>query len=548
MIKFGSRGSDLALTQTRCVAEEIKRLTGAGYSIEVIQTRGDQNLDDPLPQIGGKGLFTAELENALRERRIDVAVHSLKDLPVEDPEGLTTGAIPPREAAHDVLVFAPDSRDPEGGTLPLLGACVIGTSSPRRASSVLALRSDLEVRDIRGNVETRAGKVRDGRYDATILAAAGLNRLALATPELTRADLPTDRFTPAPGQGALAIQCRADDEPTRALLASIHDAQTADCVNAERKLLWLLGGGCSMPLGALVRPGTTHGYQMLVSLFSESQPHMGVRLTLAGDDPASLTEQAAARLLPLLREPLAGQKVALLRPGGADSRLSGALGLAGAKVETVAVSEVLPIPIPDGSLTPKASEVVAFTSARAVDRFFEEACARDLDLSQVRFFAVGAATGTAVEERGYPCLTPSPAGGGQDLARYLLGEVDAAVLFPCAADRHPDFEAELAAAGRAVRAVAVYRTELLSGIEVPAADHVVFMSPSAVQAFRQGKPSPSNATLLAFGQTTANAMQSAGLAPHAISTEPTAQALVSLIQGLSSDEPTAQTTTDPRDS
>lgn len=550
MIRFGSRGSDLALTQTRFVAEELKRLTGVDYSIEVIKTRGDKNLDDPLPEIGGKGLFTAELETALHEQRIDVAVHSLKDLPVEDPKGLTNGAIPTRETVNDVLVFDPEARDPEGGTLPLLGECVIGTSSPRRSSSVLALRSDLVIQDIRGNVESRAGKVSDGQYDATILAAAGLKRLGLETPALERAVLPIELFTPAPGQGALGIQCRADDQDTRAILATIHDSVTADCVNAERRLLFLLGGGCSMPLGALVQPDSDHGYKMLVSLFSETQPSCGIRLVLTGDIPMALADQAAAQLRPFLNDPLAGEKIVLLRPGGAGGRLSSSLCLAGAEVESVAVSETIPVPLADDSLAPNELGIVAFTSARAVDRFFEETTVRGLDVTDTRFFAVGSATALAVEDHGYTCRTPTNCGGGRELARCLLDQIaaDAIVLYPCAEDRHPEFESELLAGGRQVRPIAVYRTDVLTGVEIPAADHLVFTSPSAVRAYTQSSASHPNSTFLAFGQTTASAMQSAGLAPRATSPTPTAQALVSLIQGLSRDDSTAQTATDPGDS
>ncbi|MEE2887057.1 MAG: uroporphyrinogen-III synthase, partial [Planctomycetota bacterium] len=434
--------------------------------------------------------------------------------------------------------------------LPLLGECVVGTSSPRRSSSVLALRSDLKVQDIRGNVETRARKVAEGQYDATILAAAGLQRLGLATPSLERAELPVELFTPAPGQGALSAQCRNDDEATKAILATIHDVSTADCVNAERRLLWLLGGGCSMPLGALVEPDPAHGYRMLVSLFSESQPSCGTTMLLHGDNPALLADQAAAQLQPFLNDPLAGQKVVLLRPGGAGSRLSNSLCLAGAEVESVAVSETFPISLTDGALPTGSPGVVAFSSARAVDRFFEEVSVRDLDLAHTQFFAVGPTTALAVQDRGYSCRTPTPCAGGRELARYLLDETsqDDVVLYPCAEDRHPDFESELKTGGRQVHAVTVYRTEVMSGIEIPTADHLVFTSPSAVRAFAGSSASRSDSNLLAFGQTTASAMQDAGLSPFATSTAPTAQALVSLIQGLSSDAPTPQTTTDPGDS
>jgi hydroxymethylbilane synthase len=206
-------------------------------------TKGDKTLDRPLPQIGGKGLFTWELEQALLEGRIHLAVHSLKDLPVEDGAGLTIGAIVGRADVRDVLV----AKDASGlGSLPL--EAEVGTSSLRRQAQLLQARPDLQVRSIRGNVETRIRKVQEGQYDATVLAAAGVTRLGL---ERHIAQwLPLEIMLPAPGQGALAVQCRADDEATLALLATIHQPDVAVAVSAERSFLHHLGGGCATPVAA----------------------------------------------------------------------------------------------------------------------------------------------------------------------------------------------------------------------------------------------------------------------------------------------------------
>ena len=240
MIVYGSRGSDLALTQTRWVAERVKAMTGEDYRVEVMVTTGDRIQDRPLSGIGVKGLFTKELEDALRSGAIDAAVHSLKDLPVEDPDGLTLGAVPAREDARDVLVTRGDVlTDPRRPLASLREGATVGTSSPRRARAAIAARGDLETRDIRGNVPTRADKARRGDYDAVLLAAAGLNRLGLDLDGLVTEHLPVDVFTPAPGQGALGVQCRAGDARVLAALATIHDEDTARCVAAERA-----GGAC----------------------------------------------------------------------------------------------------------------------------------------------------------------------------------------------------------------------------------------------------------------------------------------------------------------
>lgn len=539
MIRFGSRGSDLALTQTRTVAEELQRRTGEAFEIEVIETKGDKFLAKPIAEIGGKGLFTAELEHALREGRIDVAVHSLKDLPVEDPEGLTIGAIPTREAPHDVLVFAQDARDPEGGTVPLLTDCVVGTSSPRRSSSLMSLRPDLHVKDIRGNVGTRVRKVIEGEYHATILAAAGLSRLGLDTPDLERVALPVESFTPAPGQGALGVQCRDEDERVREALSTIHDETTTACVLAERNLLFKLGGGCSMPLGALVTPASDgDGFRMIASLFSETRPGCGITLDVHAQESLALPALAAAEFAPFLGEPLQGQRIALLRPGGSGGSLGRALGLAGAEVETVAVSEILPMHNRTAELVAEDLRVIAFTSARAVDRFFEQAAAFGLDLVSPTFFAGGPATAEALRRRGRECFEPKDNAGGRALSQLIVDKLDpiecaSKVLFPCAESRHGDFETSMQDAAFTVEALPVYRTVVLSGVEIPEADHVVFTSPSAVRAYESGQHAIEPASLIALGQTTADAMASVGMPPHAVAKAPTAKALVQLIRSLS---------------
>src|SRR5215211_5526977 len=234
-LNFATRSSALARWQT---AHVIRLLQNTWPTLEcsehIITTTGDRVLDRPLPEIGGKGLFTAELEEALLSGEVDAAVHSLKDLPVEEPPGIVIGAIPEREAAYDVLVSA------EAWTLPNLpeGARV-GTCSLRRTAQLLARRPDLTILPLRGNVDTRLRKVLNGEYDAIVLAAAGLTRLGLEA-HITET-LPLDMMLPAPGQGALAVQCRADDEETLRLLTAIHDPLTYAAVSAERAFLSGLG-------------------------------------------------------------------------------------------------------------------------------------------------------------------------------------------------------------------------------------------------------------------------------------------------------------------
>lgn len=241
---IATRGSALALWQTRAVERMLlERFEGLDVRVEVITTKGDVVLEQPLSAIGDKGLFTKELESALLDRRAHIAVHSLKDMQTLLPDGLVLGAITERHAAEDALVAAP------GLTLESLPhAATVATGSLRRTAQLLALRPDLKVVDIRGNVGTRLAKFRESGWDGMILARAGLERLDLGA-EIAQV-IPAATMVPAVGQGALGIECRADDAETLAMLAAIEHADTRVCAAAERSLLRTLEGGCRLPIGA----------------------------------------------------------------------------------------------------------------------------------------------------------------------------------------------------------------------------------------------------------------------------------------------------------
>ncbi|MCW5962853.1 MAG: hydroxymethylbilane synthase [Bryobacterales bacterium] len=249
-LRIGSRGSKLALWQ----AEWVKaRLAEAGHLAEIviIKTTGDRILDVPLARIGGKGLFTKEIEEALIDGRVDLAVHSLKDLPTTLPEGLIMAAMPQREDPRDVLV---------GGTLEgLPDGASVGTGSLRRTAQLRALRPGLVVADIRGNVDTRLRKHKEGQYEALVMASAGLTRLGLQA-EICEYLAP-EIFLPAVAQGALAIETRADEGPGWHAAKALHDFQAAATVEAERALLAGLGGGCQVPVGAYA---TIEGHRLLL--------------------------------------------------------------------------------------------------------------------------------------------------------------------------------------------------------------------------------------------------------------------------------------------
>lgn len=249
---MGTRGSPLALAQARAFARALEA-AHAGLTVEerIIRTTGDQQQGVPLPSIGGKGVFTLEIENALRASEIDFAVHSLKDLPPDMPEGLCLGAIPRRAPAGDVCVLNSSLVKPsDAGNLQFLPhGAKVGTSSLRRRAQLLYLRPDLKVDDVRGNIDTRLRKLEE-QFDAIVLARAGLERLGVEINAVRLRDFDENQFVPAPGQGALAIEARTDDETTLQILSALNDAATHAEVGAERAAMRALNAGCSTPLGA----------------------------------------------------------------------------------------------------------------------------------------------------------------------------------------------------------------------------------------------------------------------------------------------------------
>ena len=288
---FATRPSALARWQTQWVINALKSIHHDLQCEEkIVTTQGDKILDKPLPEIGGKGLFTQELESELLSGAVHCAVHSLKDLPVENPAGLTIGCIPVRAEVRDALIAK------NGYTLDTLppGAS-LGTSSLRRAAQILSLRPDLHTESLRGNVDTRVRKALHGQYDAIILAGAGLTRLDLAhhvTQWLT-----LDVMLPAPGQGALAIQCRLDDQTTLNLITPLEDEATRKAVTAERAFLSGLGGGCSVPVAAYAETSEQLTGISLAGLVISEDGKKVIRVKRSGADAQILGNELAQRAI-----------------------------------------------------------------------------------------------------------------------------------------------------------------------------------------------------------------------------------------------------------
>jgi hydroxymethylbilane synthase len=530
VIVFGSRSSDLAMTQTRHVAELLRAATGCDYRIDSMETVGDKVLERPLAAIGTKGAFTFELEDALRAGRIDAAVHSLKDLPVEDPQGLVLGAVPERVDSADVLLIRPEAFDPTAGpgVIPLKRGGRLGTSSPRRSLALQVARPDLQFADIRGNVGTRVGKVRRGDYDAAVFAAAGLDRLHFDLQGLVRWQVPAALLPPAPGQGALAVQCRADDSRMRAMLAKIHDPVAAACVAAERALLAALGGGCSLPLGALATVTPT-GCRIHAALFGGS-PAAVLRAEAAGADFATVVAELGRPWQPLIGAPLQGLDLALLRADADGGDLAAALAIAGAQVTTIAVTRAAEVaPAPTEFAAVAAAPALAFASARAVERFAELLRKSGQSLRANHIFAVGPTTAAAARRFGLPVDT-ADGSGGKALAAMAAARLPAgtAIGVPCAMGRNPGFETDATAAGLRVLALPIYRIENDPQARFPdrAPHALLFASPSCVHAFRDSGWRPAGARFCAIGPTTAEALRSAGLPVAAAATSASTAAIL----------------------
>lgn len=319
---IGTRGSKLALWQAEYIGELVEQACGLPVEIKIIKTTGDKILDVPLAKVGSKGLFTKEIEVELLAGTVDLAVHSMKDVPTELPEGLEIAAMPPRVDARDVVVAradggaaapmapgAPDALAPAAsapapavpsadGLLALPEGARVGTSSLRRISQLRAFRPDVEIVDVRGNLDTRMRKAETGELDAVILAAAGITRMGWAE-RITRY-LPAEQMVSAVGQGAIGVEIRSDDELLHGICEQIADAATMACVTAERIVMRRLEGGCQVPIGAHAEI-LGGGLMAMDAFVGRVDGSLCVRAHVEGlaEEPVALGEEMVAKLLEL---------------------------------------------------------------------------------------------------------------------------------------------------------------------------------------------------------------------------------------------------------
>lgn len=541
MLRIATRPSDLALAQARSVQQLLESSGHSDSELVYISTRGDEDPSTPFQLLEGRGFFTKELENSLLDGRTDLAVHSLKDLPTTEVPGLHVEAVLSRADRRDVLLARRDVRHARS-PLPISPGARLGTSSVRRRAQAALWAPDLELLDLRGNVPTRVRKLRDGEYDAILLAKAGLDRLELDLSDLDVTVLSLDTFLPAPGQGALAIEIRSDDSKTRAAVAPLDDARVRLEIEAERGLLKAFTGGCNLPLGAYaecVDGVVLHG--LYAAFDREGKPH-AFRSTRRDTTAQGAAEAVFTDLVEQKtnwaksRKALAGLTVAVTRPDSAVDGLREAVEAMGGEllpVPTLAFEPIVDaLPVADNRLW-EYYDWLLFTSQNGV-HFFTALCPRKP--SGLKVGAVGRATAGALDRAGWTVDLINPGQDGSDFAMQFLTAVGPRhrVLWPTGESHRIELPDALIAREVTVEPWLIYRT-----VTPPQADRtpreevhpdwILVTSPEAGRRFVEMYGRPEGARWAAIGPTTQAAMQELLGVAVAVARESSLEALAEVL-------------------
>ncbi len=503
-ITIGSRGSDLALWQANHIKNSLENF-GAKVEIKIYKTQGDNIQHLSLDKLEGKGFFTKELEEALLSKEIDLAVHSHKDLPTVSPAGLMIAAVSEREDPSELILIRKEAYD---GTLEFSFKknAVIGTSSARRKAQLLSFRNDVEIKDIRGNVPTRIQKLRDGNYDAILLAKAGVSRLGLDLSDLVVYEVNPKKIVPAPAQGVLALQIRESDKELFQFLQKIHATEVQECIAIERRLLNLFEGGCHMPLGAYAI-AENNVYKLWVSK-AEEATDVPQRLYLESTTAEGMADKA---LSILKQNPLKGKKIFISRSTNDVSFLKSSLVAAEAELEGISGIQTQSIALPQLDYT--HAHIIFFNSKNAVQHFFkqEPTLAKD-----VKYAAFGPGTEKAIYQQGYEVDFSGKSSDPMQVAAQFLSKFadGKRIVFPKAIQSLQSVSSILSR-HHFVEQVDVYETSSIENVELPMADVYVFTSPSNVTAFTSTLDTI-NTKVVAIGPSTAEALNLKGIKVHAI--------------------------------
>jgi len=499
---IGSRGSDLALWQANFIASQLHN-HAIKTEIRIIKTKGDQVQDLSFDKMEGKGFFTKELEEALTNKEIDLAVHSFKDLETQQPGGLVIGAVSYREEPNDLLIINKKSYDPKR-KLAVKDSAVIGTSSARRKSQILGMRSDTQLKDLRGNVPTRIDKLRKGEYDAILIAAAGVRRLEIDLSEFETELLDPEAFVPAPAQGVLACQVRESDQELLEVLAEINHPLVQEAVGVEREILRLFEGGCQMPVGVYCKATEDDEGIPLYKVTAAR--------SLTWDKPPVLIylESKNRETLPAKVVDKFNQvqpcKVFITRNLRKDDQFANLLTANKFQVYGKALIQTKLLDIQGGF---KKEEIgwVFFSSKQAVKYFFMQ----KPQLDNVKFGALGKGTAYAIRKAGKNADFVGYSTDTRMTGKQFAATVgNAKVLFPQAKGSMRTIQQQFYNKEQVVNLL-VYETILHENEPIPPAETLLFTSPSNVQAFFKNNTIEANQKIIAMGGATGKELKNFGI-------------------------------------
>jgi len=475
---IGSRGSDLALWQAYRVKSQLEEL-GCTVVLDIILTQGDKIQDLSFDKLEGKGFFTKEIEEALLNKRVDIAVHSHKDLETNPPRGLMIAAVSDREDPSELLLIRKEAVDSTKRFF-MKNKAIVGTSSARRKSQLLAFRSDIEIKELRGNVPTRINKLREGNYDAIMLAKAGVSRLEIDLSEFHVITLDPKEFVPAPAQGVLGLQIRENDTELFKLLQQMNDRAVQKRINIERKVLNLLDGGCQLPLGVYCE----EEYGIMKTWVSQAETWDGIPKRLYVENTSA---EEIVELLDV-KEP---KRIFISRALKTDSDFKRFLPK-GFTLHDESLIDIVPVPFKE---TPD-TDWIFFSSSNAVSCFFDGKPSYKKD---TKFGVIGKATGKELSK--YVQADYIGKGNTQKVAkRFSKALGKGSVLFPVSDKSLKTIQKKLPK--KQVTELIVYKTVQKLDFELPESDILVFTSPSNVEAFFNTENTIDKQKVISIGETT----------------------------------------------
>jgi len=498
---IGTRGSDLALWQANFTKDRLAEI-GVESELKIIKTQGDKILNLRLDKLEGKGFFTKELEEELLYSKIDIAVHSHKDLPTTNPPGLIIAAVSEREDPSELLLILKDCVDVTQ-KLSLKTGAQVGTSSNRRKAQLLALRTDLNIEDLRGNINTRIQKLRDENYDAILLAKAGVARLNLDLSEFHMEVIDPTELVPAPAQGVLAIQIRENDKELYDLLQQINDADVAASIAVERKVLNLFEGGCHMPLGCYCKKENGK-YEVWTSkaLTGDDFPD---RLFLRVDSLEGLAEKIVAKFDVNRKKP---SKVFISREIGEHNYFRRALEKNNIEIEGRSLIRTFPIVNVLDPFYLKHIDWIFFSSRNGVEYFFK---LKPVLPKHVKFGVVGRGSEDALRKYGHLADFVGETGDitevAEEFAPLVAGQI---VLFPRAQDSLLSIQKSLSADTKVVD-LPIYETVIEDEIDQTYAEVLIFTSPSNVDAYFANNLLDPGQKVIAIGNSTGKKFEEMGV-------------------------------------